>query len=344
MNAKTAGLITIGLLCWGIALAHAQASPGYHVIQRIAVGGDGGWDYLTIDRASQRLYISRSNRVIVADATSGKVVGAITDTPGVHGIAVVPSLHRGYTTNGGDNTSTVFDTQTLKATGRIKVGARPDAILYDRAGGRVFTFNGGSSDATAIDIASDRVVGSVALGGRPEAAVSDGHGTVFVNIEDTSEVVAFDAKSLKVKRRFSVAPGEGPSGLAIDVRGHRLFSVCSNGMMVALDSETGKVLATPAIGQGADGCGYDDRERLAFSSNGADGTLTVIRAGAPGRYAVAETVPTQKSARTMAMDPGAHRIYLSTARFIPSPPGDPGAGRRRLAIEPGSFEILVVGK
>lgn len=320
----------------GIACA---APPTYHVQKSISVGGDGGWDYLTADRASHRLYISRGTHVVVVDLEQEKVVGDIPNTPGVHGIALAPRLGRGFTSNGRENTVTVFDVKTLKEISRIKVGSNPDCILYDRPSNRVFTFNGGGGDATAIDAAEGKVVGTVALGGRPEFAVSDGKGEVFVNIEDKSEIVGFDAKTLAVKSRWSISPGDGPSGLAMDRQHRRLFSVCGNGMMVVVNADTGKVVATPAIGKGPDAAAYDPSSGNAFSSNGEDGTLTVIHETSPDQFEAAGTIPTKAGARTMALDPSTHNILLVTAKPLAAQAGAQG---RRRNYEPGSFVVLVV--
>jgi YVTN family beta-propeller protein len=335
-------LLGIGALALSGTALFAQETPRYHEIKRFAIGGDGGWDYLTCDSAAHRLYISRSNRVIVLDMDKGVVAGEVADTPGVHGIALVPKLHRGFSSNGGDNTVTVFDTKTLKEVDRVKVGTRPDAIIFDPASNRVFTFNGGSSDATAIDATSAKVVGTVPLAGRPEFAVADGKGGIFVNIEDKSEIVAFDAQALSVKNRWSLAPGEEPSGLAMDRKHRRLFAVCSNEQMVVLNADTGKVVATPAIGKGPDASAFDSQEELAFSSNGRDGTLTLVKEEGPDKFRVVATVPTQPGARTMALDPKTHILYLATARFVPQPAGETGQ-RRRPALEPNSFVILAFG-
>jgi YVTN family beta-propeller protein len=309
-------------------------------MKKIAIGGDGGWDYLTMDAAARRLYISRGTHVMVVDVDTEKVVGDIPDTQGVHGIALAPKLGRGFTSNGRDNSVTVFDLKTLKEIARVKVGNRPDAIIFDPATNRVFTFNGGSNDATAIGAADDKVAGTVSLGGRPEFAVADGRGEVFVNLEDKSEIVAFDSQSLVVKNHWPLAPGEGPSGLAMDRKNRRLFSVCDNEKMVVLDADTGKVVATPTIGKGPDASAFDPGAGLAISSNGEDGTLTIVREVKPNQFEVEATVPTQAGARTMALDTKTHVIYLVTARAqAPAPGGPPN----RRSFEPGSFVILVVG-
>ncbi len=322
--------------------------------RKITIGGEGGWDYLTADAASKRLYVSRSNRIIVLDTESEKVVGELAGTPGVHGIAIAPKLDKGFTSNGGDNTVTAFDLKTLKETGRVKVGGRPDAIMFDPTTNRVFTFNHGSRDATAVDPSSVTVAGTVALDGVPEAAVSDGKGHVFVNIMDKNEVAEFDAQALHVVNRWSLAPGQHPTGLAMDREHRRLFSVCGgNQTMVVLDADSGHVLATLPIGSGSDGCAFDPGRGLAYSSNGGDGTLTVVHEEMPGQFRVVATIPTQASARTIALDSQTHRIYLSAATYGPasaartetkkSPAGaTKGAGRRRNMVS-GSFAILVVG-
>jgi YVTN family beta-propeller protein len=338
-------LVVLGLLLSGAAFAATTAAvPAYHVVKTIAVGGDGGWDCLTLDASTHRLYVARSSRVQVVDVEKGALVGEIANTPGVHGVAIVSALHRGFTSNGGDNTVSVFDTETLKEVDRVKVGERPDVIIFDRGTNRVFTFNGGSNDATAIDAATAKVVGTVALGGKPEFAVTSRGGLIYVNIEDKSEIVSFDPKTLEVKNRWPLAPGEGPSGLAMDGQHRRLFAACSNQKMVVMDADSGHVVTTVPIGQGVDGAGFDGDPGLAFSPNGRDGTLTVIQEQTPDTYAVVQTVPTQVSARTMAMDRRAHTIYLAAARFLPQPADDSSTTRRRPSIEPNSFVILVVGR
>jgi YVTN family beta-propeller protein len=249
-------------------------------------------------------------------------------------VALVPKRNRGFSSNGRDATVTVFDLKTLRQTARIKVGNRPDAILYDPASDRVFTFNAGGGDATAIDTATEKVAGTIKLGGKPEFAVADGKGHVYVNIENKNEVLALDADKLSVLHRWTLGPGKEPTGLAIDRARRRLFSTCHSGHMVVLDADSGKVLATPPIGRGTDSCVFDPETNLAFSSNG-DGTLTVVRAGDDGKFEVAENVKTERGARTMALDPKTHQIFLATAKAKPN---------QRRAFEAGSFVILVVGK
>jgi DNA-binding beta-propeller fold protein YncE len=314
------------------------ADPAYHVLKKIKVGGDGGWDYITFDPEARRLYISRATRVQVLDVDKGEIVGEVPNTPGIHGIALVPKLGRGFTSNGQDATATIFDLQTLKELDRVKVGMRPDAILYDPSSGRVFTFNAGSKDATAIDAESGKVAGSFKLGGKPESAVADEQGQIYVNLEDKDEIVAFDAKELTEKGRWPIAPGKEPVGLSMDRKNRRLFCSCHNEKMVVMDADSGKVIATPPIGKGTDYCVFDPGTNLAFSSNG-DGTLTVVQEEPAGEYRVVANVKTEVGARTMALDPKNHKIYLVTAKFKPAQ-----AGQRRRAIEPDSFVVLEVGK
>src|SRR6476646_4794488 len=285
------------------AVAVAAAGPGYHVVKTYKLGGEGGWDYLTIDASARRFYISRGTHVIVLDADYGKSVGEIADTPGVHGIALAPELGKGFTSNGREGTVTVFDIKTLAPIGsKIKVGENPDAILYDPATKRVFTFNGHSQDATAIDATDGKVLGTIKLDGKPEFAASDAKGEIFVNIEDKSELVAIDPNKLEVKSKWPLAPCTDPSGLAIDRKNRRLFVGCDNKMMAVVDADSGKVLATPAIGDGVDATDYDEETGLAFASCGGDGVLTVVKQESPDKYSVAENVKTEKGARTMALD------------------------------------------
>ncbi|HET6763578.1 MAG TPA: hypothetical protein VFH27_07890 [Longimicrobiaceae bacterium] len=268
------------------AQAGADAPPAYHVTRTVALGGDGGWDYLTVDTAAHRLYVSRSTHVMAVDLDSLRVVGDVPGTPGVHGIALVPGTGRGFTSNGRDSTSTVVDLRTLAAVGTVHLGARnPDAVVYDAASGRVFTMNGGSASATAVDARTLAVAGQVPLGGRPEFAAADGEGTLYVNLEDSAQIAVVDTRALTLRRRFALTGCEAPSGLAMDRAHGRLFSVCENEVMAVSDARTGRVIATVPIGPGADAAAYDPRTGLAFSSNGGDGTLTVVRETAPGHFA-----------------------------------------------------------
>jgi YVTN family beta-propeller protein len=319
------------------------AGPGYHVVKKLRLGGEGGWDYLTVDSAARRLYISRSTHVIVVDMDTNKIAGDIPDTPGVHGIALAPELTRGFISNGKADTATIFDLNTLKVLGQVKTGTNPDAILYDPATKRVFTFNGRSNDTTVIDAMSAKVLGTIPLGGKPEFAVADDKGKVYVNIEDTSEVVEIDSRELVVIKRSSLKPCEEPTGMAIDTEHHRVFTGCHSKVMAILDTETGRVIAFVPIGEGVDGNGFDRSTGLAFSSNG-DGTLTVVREASPGKFEVAETVTTQRGSRTMAIDPKTHNIYLPAAQFAPPPPTAPEAPQPRPVMIKDSFSVLVVGR
>jgi DNA-binding beta-propeller fold protein YncE len=333
---RLASLAALVLVLPAWCAAAEPSGPGYRVLKKIAVGGEGGWDYLTVDPAAHRLYISRSTRVQVVDLDTDKVVGEIANTPGVHGIAIAPAAGRGFTSNGRDGTVTVFDLKTLREIERVKVGKGPDAIIFDDGSGRVFTFNAGSKDATAIEAETGKVAGTVPLGGKPEFAAADGKGHVYVDVEDTGEVVAFDSHTLKVEHRWPLAPDKEPAGLAMDRKRGHLFPTCHSQHMVVLDTD-GKVVARVPIGRGTDAAAFDPDAGLAFSSNG-DGTLTVV-GEKDGEYKQLQSVSTQQGARTMALDPKSHRIYLATARFKPAAPGE-----RRRAIEPDSFVILVVGK
>jgi YVTN family beta-propeller protein len=321
----------------------ASDAAGYSVLHRYALGGDSGWDYLALDVAARRVYVSHGDTVLVLDADSGKPVGSIDGLSGVHGIALAPAMHRGWISNGHSNTVTVFDTATLKTTGTIKVsGENPDAILYDPASQRVFTFNGHSSNATAIDAASGKVVATIALPGKPEFGVSDGHGRIFANIEDKSELVEIDPKAARVLATWSLAPGESPSGLAFDSVHHRLFAVCDNRQMIVLDAQSGKRIASVPIGDGPDAAAFDAARGLIFSSNGQSGTLTVVHEDDPDHYRVVATVPTQTTARTMALDPKTGNVYLSAAQF--GAHTEQGGPHKRPPIVPGSFSVLMVGK
>jgi DNA-binding beta-propeller fold protein YncE len=325
--------------------AGAPAKSGYHVVREIPVGGEGGWDYLAVDAAARRLYVSHSDRVVVLDADSGKRVGEITGLSGVHGIVVAPDLGRGFISNGRSSTVTIFDLATLAKLGEVKsTGENPDAILYDPASKRVFAFNGRSADATVIEAATGKVAGTVALSGKPEFATTDLQGRVFVNLEDKSEIVAIDPRALTVKARWPLKPCAEPSGMAIDRRSHRLLSGCDNQLAAWVDFESGRVVETVPIGRGVDANAFDPGTGLAFSSNGRDGTLTVLREDAPDRLTVVENVPTRRGARTMALDEKTHTLFLATAQFGPAPAPTAEQPRPRPAIVPGSFVILVVGR
>jgi hypothetical protein len=321
-----------------LATSAAPGASGYKVVKTVPISGEGGWDYVTVDSDARRVYVSHGTQVVVLDADSYEVVGSIPDTQGVHGIAIASDLGRGFTSNGRTNTATIFDLKTLKTIGTVNTGANPDAIVYDSGTKRVFTLNGRSKDATAINAADGTVAGTLALGGKPEFAVADGKGSIYVNIEDTSELVQFDPQRLTVTHRWPQKPCQEASGLAIDSKNRRLFSGCDNKMMAVMDADSGKVVATPPIGEGVDANGFDPATQFAFASNG-EGTLTVVHEDSPDKFTVVENVPTKKSARTMALDLKTHNIFLPAADFDPPAPGE-----RRGKMKPGSFVLLVLGK
>jgi len=328
-------------LAFALAAA-ANLNAAYHVARHIQVGGTGGWDYPMVDSGAKRLYLSHSDHVEVVDLANGKVIGAIPKTDGVHGIAIAPELHRGFISNGRAGTMTIFDTEKLTTIAEVKAtGDNPDAILYDPATKHVFTFNGRGHNATVFD-SEGKVLATIALDGKPEFGQSDAAGRVFVNIEDKSELTEIDANKNSVVRTWSLAPCEEPSGLAIDRKHHRLFSVCDNQKMAISDSENGKVVATAEIGKGPDGAAFDDSKQLAFSSNGADGSLTVVREVSPEKFDVLETVPTARGARTITIDEKTHLLYMPTAKFGPPPAPTPDRPRPRPTILPDSFEVIEV--
>lgn len=327
----------------GLVAAAAFGAEGYKVLNKIKIGGTGGWDYVTVDSAGRRVYASHGTTVEVVDPDAGKVVGQIPQLHGVHGIAIAPELNKGFISNGQSNSVTVFDLKTLAKTGEPATGQNPDAICYEPKTKRVFTFNGRSNDSTAIDATNNEIVKTFPVGPKPEFCVVDGAGKLYANLEDSSEIVEIDAAKTTVTRRAPLAPCEGPSGLAIDVKGKKLFSVCGNKMMAVVDIPTLKVIATPPTGSGTDGAGFDPGTGLAFSANGGDATLTIVKL-VKGKYEAVENVPTERGARTMAVDQKLHRAYLLTAEFGPAPEAKPGQKRVRPPVLPDSFHILVVGK
>jgi YVTN family beta-propeller protein len=320
------------------AIGAFAAPTGWKILKEIKIGGEGGWDYLTMDSAARRLYVSHNTHVVVVDPDAGKVVGDIPDTPGVHGIALAPELNKGFVSNGRGNNVTIFDMKTLKMISQVATGMNPDGIRYEPKSARVFTFNGRSNDATAIDAKTGMVVATIPLGGKPEFPVADDRGHVYANIEDKNEIVEIDAAKATVTKRYSLTPCDGPSGLAIDVKKRRLFSVCGNRVMAISDPDAGKVVASPAIGGQSDGVAFDASTGYAVSSNG-DGTLTVVEEKG-GKWDVVENVATQRGARTITVDDKTHNFYLPVADPAPAPPGG-GRGRGFVA---DSFRVLVVGK
>jgi len=330
------------ILMFGLMVAAAFAGEGYKVVAKIKVGGTGGWDYIALDTVNRRLYASHGNSVEVIDPDAGKVVGSIQGLHGVHGIAIAGDLGKGFITNGGSNSVTIFDLKTLAKSGEPSTGTGPDAVCYEPKTKHVFTINHRGGDATVIDGKTGEVlVKSIPIGASAEFCQADGAGKLYVNIENSSELVEIDAASNAVTRRTSVLPCEGPSGLAIDLKGKKLFSVCDNKMAVT-DIPTFKVVATPDIGNGPDGAGFDSTLGLAFSSNGGTGTLSIVKL-VGGKYQTVDTVTTEKGARTMTVDEKLHRVYLLAAEFGPAP--EPKDGKKgRPPVLPESFHVLVVGK
>jgi hypothetical protein len=328
----------LGVSLLSRAATPAPASSGYHVVKAVSIPGDEGWDYLTVDAAARRVYISHGSHVVVMNADTYAVEGDVPDTQGVHGIALAPDLGRGFVSAGRANTAVIFDIKSLKTLGTVKTDANPDAIVYDSVTKRVFTLNGRGQNTTAINGADGTVAGTLALGGKPEFAQADGKGSIFVNIEDKNELVQFDAQKITETHRWPLAPCKSPSGLAMDVKNRRLFAVCDEKVMAVVNADTGAVVATPTICDGPDAAGFDPATGYAFASCG-DGNLTVIHQDSPDKYAVVENVSTKRSARTMGLDLKTHTVFLPSAEFDPPAPGE-----RRGKMKPGSFAIVVVSK
>jgi DNA-binding beta-propeller fold protein YncE len=327
------------LLLLVVAATACAAAEGYHLLKTIPVPGDGGWDYLIVDDAGRRVYVSHGTEVVVLDADSGEVKGKIADTKGVHGIALAPDLDRGFTSNGQANNVTVFELKTLKPVGTVETGKKPDAILFDPSTQRVFAFNGGSGSATVIDAKEGKVAGTIDLGGQPEFAVADGKGNVFVNLEDKSMLLKLDANKMAVLERWPVAPGEAPTGLAMDRKNRRLFIGCRNKMLVVMNADDGKVVATQPIGERVDAAAFDPETGLVFASNG-DGTVNVIHEESPDKYSEVETVKTRLGSKTMALDAKTHNLFIPGAEF--KPPADNPKGRP--VMTPGTFVVMIYGK
>lgn len=308
----------VALLCtmW-IGSSLFPAALNYRLQKKVAVGDTGAWDYLIYDETGHRVFVSRGHHVMVLDGESGATIGDIPDTQGVHGIALAPEFGKGFTSNGQTNDVTVFDLNTLKPIQRVLTGRGPDAIIYDPSSKRVFTMNGRDNSATAIDAASGQAVGTVPLSGRPEFAVADGRGTVFVNIENKHTLTALDAQKLTVQSNWDMPGCEGPTGLSMDREHRRLFSGCDNKVLAVMNADSGMLVTTVPIGAGVDATAFDPRDQLAFSSNGEDGTLTVVHEDSPDKFQVVENVPTEAGARTMALNPSTGTVYLVTATVGP---------------------------
>jgi YVTN family beta-propeller protein len=319
------------------------ASEPYKFLTEIPIGGEGGWDILTIDSAANRLYLSHATKVVVVDLGKNTVAGEIEDTPGVHGFLPLPELNRGFSSNGKENKASVVDLKTLRTISKIDTGEGPDAIVYDPKQHEVYIFNHKGYSATVIDAKEAEVVATISLGGSPEFAVVDPEaGRVYCNLEDTSEVAVIDSRKHEVIMHWPLAPGEEPTGIALDAAHHRLFATCHNKTMVMIDTENGKVIATVPIGGGVDGSAFDETTQLAFASCG-EGVTTIAKEETPEKLTVAQTLKTERGARTMALDPKTHRIYLPTAQFLPPPSPSPGASPARPTIVPNTFKLLVYG-
>jgi YVTN family beta-propeller protein len=314
----------IFLLCIACAVVPAACADSYQITKKIPIPGQGSWDYLSVDEGARRLYVSHGTQVEVLDIDAGSVVGKIANTPGVHGIAIAPELGRGFLSNGHASTVTIFDLRTLKEIAQVPTGKKPDAIIYDPASSRVFAFNGGSNSVTVIEAGTGKVAGTIDLGGGPEFATADGKGYVFNNLEDESLVSKIDARTLTVEQRWKTAPCESPSSMAMDRPNRRLFIGCRSKVMAVMNADTGQVITTLPIGDHVDATAFDPETKLIFNSNG-EGTVTVIQQESPDKYSVVETVKTVPRAKTMALDPKTHQLFLSTA-------------------EGGQFEVLMVGK
>ena len=326
-----------------LALPIYGTAGSYKLLKEIPVGGEGGWDYLTVDESARRLYVSHATKVEVIDIDKEAVVGQIADTPGVHGIAVAPKLGLGFTSNGRENKASIFDLSTLKTSSKVDTGENPDAILYEEGQEEVYTFNGRGRSATVFEAKTGKVVATIPLSSKPEFSVADTQaGRIYCNLEDKSAVAVIDAKAHKVLSTWPIAPGEEPSGMAYDAQNKRLFLGCGNKLMVMMDSETGKVVGSVPIGQGVDATKFDSGTMLAFCSCG-DGTVTIAHEDSPDKLTVVQTLKTEPRARTMALDTKTHKIYLASARFGAATDQPAGGKKGRPSAVPGTFKVLVYG-
>ncbi len=330
-------LLSNGPLC--------RADGSYRLIKEIPIGGEGGWDYLSNDAASHRLYVSHASKVVVIDTLKDEVVGEIADTPGIHGFVVAPELGRGFSSNGRENKASIVDLKTLQTLAKVATGENPDAILYEPGRSEVYTFNGRGQSATVFEAATGKIVATIPVGGKPEFAQADPvAGRVYVNIEDKNEVIAIETKTHQIVNHWPLAPGEEATGLDIDLAHHRLIIGCSNEKMIVMDSTTGKVVASIDAGKGIDATAFDPGTQLAFASAGGSGTVTIAREDSPDKFTVVQTLTTERSARTMTLDASTHKIYLASAQFeAPVTPPPAGGGRQRPKMIPGSFKVLVYG-
>jgi DNA-binding beta-propeller fold protein YncE len=321
--------------------ATSLSAQSYHVAHTYTLGGDGGWDYITLDTLTHRLFIGRSNRIMVVDPDSGVVLGEIPGLTRAHGVALAGTTGHGFATSGGDSSVVMFDTRTLQVLGRTIAAPDADAILYDPVTTHIFTFNGDAHSASVLDAVSGRRLGTIDLGAAPEFAVSAGDGSLYVNLEDTGELAQLDGAAMRVTRRWSLAPCESPTGLAIDRAHHRLFSGCRNQLLAISDATAGRLIGTVPIGQGVDACRFDAETQLVFASNG-EGTMSVIRELTPDSFPVLAMVPTKRGARTMELEPHSHRLFTVTADFGPAPAPTTEQPRPRPSVVPGTFALLVL--
>ncbi|MGH7951134.1 MAG: YncE family protein [Limisphaerales bacterium] len=329
-------------ILFGLAVAVCRADGPYHFIKDIPIGGEGGWDYLALDSAAQRLYVSHATKIVVIDLSNDKIVGEITNSPGVHGIAIAPELGLGVTSNGRESKAGIVDLKTLQTFSKVDTAEGPDSFVYDSAQKEAYLFCGRAQAATVVDVKGQKVVATIPLGGRPEFATVDPKANrIYDNLENKNEIAVIDTKTHTVTNRWPIAPGEGGSGMAIDVKHHRLFIGCHNNSMLMMDDVTGKVLASVPIGEGVDANAFDSGTQLAFASCG-DGTTTIARENG-NKLTVVQILKTERGARTMALDLNTHKIYLATAEFGAQPKSANGERRRRPPIIPGSFKILVYG-
>lgn len=336
---KAFGVLIITLVSLN---ASAQTKTGLHILKKHAINSGGGWDYITVDAADKKIYVSHGTQVNILSTATGDSIGVIHNTMGVHGIALVKPLGKGYTSNGKENSCTVFDLKTNLELGKIAVGTNPDAIFYDDFSKKVYVFNGKSSDASVIDPATDKVVATIPLGGKPETGVSDGKGKIFVNSETTNEVVVFNANTYDVINRYKINKGDEPSGLAIDKVTNRLFIGCGgNATLVIMDAANGKNLAKFKIGD-CDGAAFDPASKLIYTSNG-DGNISVIREINANKFVFVENIPTEKSARTIGIDLITHHLFLPAAQMEATPPTAENANPRPHMIA-GTFHIVEIGK
>ncbi|MDB5986837.1 MAG: YncE family protein [Nevskia sp.] len=341
MRLKNTFAVAFGLVS-GLIFADTGVEH-YAVGKLFSVKGDLGWDYLTADPDTQRLYISHGDHVDVLDASSGKSVGVIGDTPGVHGIAIARDLKRGFISSGKSNSVKVFELVSGKVVANIATGENPDAIVYEPTSRHVFAFNGRGQSISVIDTEKNSVIETIPVGGKPEFARVDDHAHIFFNVEDTSELAVIDATTSKIAARWPLKPCKEPSGLALDVIHRRLFSVCDNRLMTVVDADSGRLVTTLPIGDGADGVEFDPKQQDAFSANG-DGTLTIVHEATPDAYSVVQTLATQRGARTIALDASTGELYLPTAEMGPKPPATAAFPAPRPAIVPDTFRVLVVSK